>query len=232
MKKYIFYVLLIVSFSLVSCGGSSSGGGSTPPPQKTPPQAFSLTAPANNQPCTTGSVVTSDASKLNVTFNWATSANATSYVLKIYSGSTEVYNQTTNSTSKNVTLDKGKTYTWSVTARNTDGEKSSSTFSFITEGVAVENYAPYAAIISLSVTTDNKLSVAWTGSDPDHNTNELKYKVKIYENDNLILTSGTTTATNFTTTSTLFAKTTYKVGVITIDSAGATTTSYQYLVTD
>ena len=78
MKKYIY---LFLTMFIASCGGGGGddsgggnggggGGGPTPP---TPPSAATLTAPANNKVCETGTSISDTQS--NVDFSWSASAN-------------------------------------------------------------------------------------------------------------------------------------------------------------
>ena len=85
MKRliYLFVTLFIASCSGGGDGGDGGsgggGGGGGPTPQ--PPGKATLTAPANNKVCETGTSI-SDAQS-NVDFSWSASANTSTYDLKI-----------------------------------------------------------------------------------------------------------------------------------------------------
>lgn len=91
-----------------------------PPVEPKPPGAFSLTTPANG----------AKLAGADVNFSWGSSQYASSYTLEVKEGSTVAHSQSYSGTSAQVSLQKGKSYSWKVTASNNEGTKSSSTYTF------------------------------------------------------------------------------------------------------
>ncbi|MEL1240949.1 hypothetical protein [Flavobacterium flavipallidum] len=214
--------LLIGLGLLVSCGGG--GGGSDTPPVNLPATP-SLSLPANGEPCSSYTAVTNNTAKAEISFSWASAAYATSYTIVVTQAGTVVANQTVTTNSLKVVLDKGKTYSWTVTAKNNDGEKSSATYSFTTPGNPIGNYVPYAAVINFSVNSSNSMaSLSWVGKDEDAATSELKYDIEI-KKDNVVIQ----TLTNQTVTSiadfVAVLNSTYQIKVNTIDKYGSYSSS-------
>ena len=132
--------------SLINGGGGNGGGGGPTPP--TPPSAATLTAPANNKVCETGTSISDTQS--NVDFSWSASANTNTYDLKITNLNT---NQITNktgltTTSTTVALAKGNPYSWQITSKSsqTTQTASSATWKFYLAGATGQtSYAPFPA---------------------------------------------------------------------------------------
>lgn len=219
--KYIKRIFLFTGLGLlISCGGGSDT------PKANLPGTPALTLPIDQETCTDYTVVSSNSAKAQIKFTWATTVYATSYVLVITQAGTTVLNQTLTTTSYDVILDKGKTYSWTITAKNEDGEKTSATRSFTTPGNPIGNYVPYAAVINFNVSsTTSMASLSWVGKDEDSTTSELKYDIEI-KKDNVVIQS----LTNQTSTSIAdFAavlNSTYQIKIKTIDKFG----SYSYSV--
>lgn len=204
---------------LISCGG----GGDTPVAKL--PGTPALSIPANGESCSAYTEVASNSAKAEISFNWATTAYATSYNLIITQAGATVVNQTLTSNSYKAILDKGKTYSWTVTAKNKDGETTSATYSFTTPGNAIGNYIPYAAVINFDVnSTTSMASLSWVGKDEDSATSELKYDVEI-KKDNVVIQS----LTNQTVTSiadfVAVLNATYQIQIKTYDTHGSYSTS-------
>ena len=134
-----FLKIFTLSLFIISCGGGGGdgdSGGGDPPPAPTPPGNPTLTSPANNTVCETGSSISDTQS--NVTFTWQSSSSTNSYDL-------EVKNLNTNSiqnvsgittTTTTVTLEKGEPYSWKVISKNnqTTQTGTSSTWKFYLDG--------------------------------------------------------------------------------------------------
>lgn len=186
--KSIFRILCCCTVVfLSSCGG---GGGEQPPPEPEPSNDLPLkvtgTLPVNGEPCSDYEEVPSDESKVLITFDWNEAQFADSYQLIVLDGSSEVFSNTYPNLGAQVELQRGKTYSWSVTSVNEFGETPGNTYSFTTPGIPVGNYAPYAAEINVEFHTDNmEMNVSWVGSDEDGDI--LVYDVKIMENNNILL---------------------------------------------
>lgn len=189
MIKSIFRIIYCsIVIILSSCGGG--GGGEQPPPEPEPSNDLPLkvtgTLPVNGEPCSDYEEVLSDDSKVLITFNWNEAQFADNYELAVKEGSSEVYRNMYSNLEAQVELQRGKTYTWSVKAKNEFGETPGDTFSFTTPGIRVGNYAPYAAEISVDFNTNTmEMSVGWVGSDEDGDA--LLYDVKVREDNNLLL---------------------------------------------
>ena len=166
---------------MISCGssggddgdGSGGGGGGN---VVNPPGKSSLTAPANNKTCETGTSVSD--TKSEVTFTWGVSSATNTYDLKVTNLDTSVITNKTalTSTSTKVTLDKGVPYSWNITSKSTASTTStaSDTWKFYLAGTGIVNYAPFPADLktpaSGSTVTrdgDGKVTFTWDGSDPD-----------------------------------------------------------------
>jgi len=220
IKAICFFVGLGL---LVSCGGG--GGNSDGDPVVNLPAKSNLSLPANGENCSVYAVVASDNTKAEISFSWTSATYATSYVLAVTQAGTEVFKKEISTTSYKVVLDKGKTYSWTVTAKNNDGINASATNSFTTPGNPIGNYVPYAAVINFSVNgTSSMASLSWVGKDEDSVTADLKYDIEI-KKDNVVIQS----LTNQTVTSIAdFAavlNATYQIKINTIDKSGSYSTS-------
>ena len=176
--KYFSFLFIL---TLTSCGGGggeegggSGGGGGDP--VINPPGKSTLTAPANNKTCETGTSVSD--SKSDVTFTWGASADTNTYDLKITDlNSNSVTNKTAlTTTTTKATLDKGVPYSWNITSKSTASSTNtaSDTWKFYLAGTGIVNYAPFPADLktpaSGSTVTrdgDGKVAFTWDGSDPD-----------------------------------------------------------------
>ena len=79
-----FLKIFTLSLFIISCGGGGGdgdSGGGDPPPAPTPPGNPTLTSPANNTVCETGSSISDTQS--NVTFTWQSSSSTNSYDLEV-----------------------------------------------------------------------------------------------------------------------------------------------------
>ena len=82
MKKNL--KIFFLSVLMISCGGGGGdgdSGGGDPPPAPTPPGNPSLTSPANNTVCETGTSISDTQS--NVVFSWQASSATDSYDLEV-----------------------------------------------------------------------------------------------------------------------------------------------------
>jgi hypothetical protein len=189
MKSIFRMVCGCIVIILSSCGGEGSGE-QPPPPEPNPSNDLPLkvtgTLPVNGEPCVDYEEVASDDTKVLIAFTWNEAEFADSYELVVLEGSTEVFNNTYSNLEAQVELQRGKTYTWSVTSINQFGETAGNTYSFTTPGVPVGNYAPYAAEINVEFNTNTmEMSISWLGSDEDGDS--LVYDVQVLENNSLLL---------------------------------------------
>ena len=190
------YFSFLFTLTLISCGGgggddgggSGGGGGGN---VINPPGKSTLTAPANNKTCETGTSVSDTQSE--VTFTWGASADTNTYDLKITDlNSSTITNKTgLSTTTTKVTLDKGVPYSWNITSKSTASTTTtaSDTWKFYLAGTGVVNYAPFPADLktpaSGSTVTrdgDGKVAFTWDGSDPDTG-DTLKYTLYVDTTD-------------------------------------------------
>ena len=195
MRNHILkYFSFLFTLTLISCGGggddgggSGGGGGNV----INPPGKSTLTAPANNKTCETGTSVSD--TKSEVTFTWGASADTNTYDLKITDlNSSTITNKTgLSTTTTKVTLDKGVPYSWNITSKSTASTTTtaSDTWKFYLAGTGVVNYAPFPADLktpaSGSTVTrdgDGKVAFTWDGSDPDTG-DTLKYTLYVDTTD-------------------------------------------------
>ena len=175
--KYFSFLFTLTLIIGCGGGGGDEGGGDTGGGDVTvnPPAKSTLSAPANNKTCETGTSVSSTQS--DVDFTWGVSADTDSYDLKITDLNSSVATNKTGltTTSTKVTLDKGVPYSWVVTSKSTKSSVTtpSDTWKFYLAGTGVANYAPFPADLkapssgSTVKRTDGKATFTWEGSDPD-----------------------------------------------------------------
>ena len=196
MRNHILkYFSFLFILTLVSCGGDDGGddgggfgggGNVTNPPGKS-----TLTAPANNKTCETGTSVSDTQSE--VTFTWGASADTNTYDLRITNLNTSVaINKTgVSTTTTKSTLNKGVPYSWYITSKSTASTTTtkSDAWKFYLAGTGVVNYAPFSADLktptSGSTVTrdgDGKVAFTWDGSDPDTG-DTLKYTLYVDTTD-------------------------------------------------
>jgi hypothetical protein len=188
--KYFSFLFTIL---LVSCGGGGDDGGGTvnPPPVINPPGKSTLSAPANNKICETGTSISDTQSE--VIFTWGASADTNTYDLRITNLNTSVaINKTAlATTTTKSTLDKGVPYSWYITSKSTASTTTtnSDTWKFYLAGTGIVNYAPFPADLKTpasgsTVTRDDdgKVTFTWDGSDPDTG-DTLKYTLYVDTTD-------------------------------------------------
>jgi len=173
MKNLIY--LLVVSFSLLSCGGS---GGDEPNPPAPEPTNNKPTTPINSSP--TNNLLCIDNS---VTFEWNASTDidgdVVTYQLQVatnnqFSENLETINNIT-STNTQLSLDTGVAYYWRVKAVDSKNASSeySSVFQFYTEGEGQLNHLPFSPSIVgpnlNSIVQAMSTTLSWTASDVDNN---------------------------------------------------------------
>ena len=159
----------IVIFSavlLAACGGGGKNNNPTPPPT-----AASLSAPAQNQVCTTGTILSTTQS--SIAFSWAAGSNTNSYTLVVKNLLTK--DSTITSTTlptATLTLLRGVPYSWyvvSISSLTTTTAKSD-IWKFYNAGAGAISYPPYPATITAPLfaqtvtATAGKINLTWTGS--------------------------------------------------------------------
>ncbi len=140
-----------------------------------PPSAAALVFPLQNSLCTTGVSITPTTSR--VEFMWQTANNTNSYELRVTNLSTNITQTvSTQSTSAELTIEKGVPFSWLVITRNTQVQEtaSSATWQFFNAGSQI-THAPFPAQIitplsGASVVRDinGEIVVEWSGADVDN----------------------------------------------------------------
>ena len=184
MNKCLIGFLAILILQSCSKGDAVS-------PAPTPPSTpvleigtFSLELPENNKDCESG-VVNLD--KSDVEFKWKAATNATKYELKItdiLSGSSSSITDIV-SNSKVVSLSRGKSYAWSVTASNSAGKfVTSNNWKFYLVGEGKVNRAPFPANpiypipgSTVTLNAQGNIKFEWNTEDPDKD--ELSFTLRI-----------------------------------------------------
>jgi len=191
MKKiaYVFYLLLLV---LYSC--SSDGFEYRDPVD---PSAANLSKPTNNTEC-----LEVDAVK----FEWNKSDNTDSYtitVIDLISSESTVKNSNTNSIE--ITLTKGRPYSWQITSKNKSTSKTakSEIWKFYLSGTANTNHAPFPAEI-ISPKNDAEVSagsveLSWKVDDVDTGDTH-KFDIYLDQTDASTIISSDQSATTKTVT--------------------------------
>ena len=186
------YFSFLFTLTLISCGGGGddgggSGGGGGGGNVINPPGKSTLTAPANNKTCETGTSVSDTQSE--VTFTWGASADTNTYDLRITNLNTSVaINKTgVSTTTTKSTLDKGVPYSWNITSKSTASTTTtaSDTWKFYLAGEGIINYTPFPADLktprsgsTITRDGDGKVAFTWDGSDPDTG-DTLKYTLYV-----------------------------------------------------
>ncbi|MEY4383538.1 MAG: hypothetical protein RI995_1080 [Bacteroidota bacterium] len=184
MKHYLFGIFML--FMLISC---SKGDSVTPAPTPTPAPVleigtFSLELPENNKDCESGTV---NLDKSDVEFKWKVASNASKYELKItdlLTGSITTFSDLV-ATSKIISLTRGKSYSWGITASNASGKSLSSTnWKFYLAGDGKTNRAPNPAKAiypipgsTITLNSSGTIKFEWLSEDPDKDV--LNYTIRI-----------------------------------------------------
>ncbi|HSQ46767.1 MAG TPA: hypothetical protein VLM44_07605, partial [Lutibacter sp.] len=127
-------------------------------------------APANNSLCTDN--------VLNFQWNASTDSqgDAITYQIEVSKNtqfSQIAHTQTSTTTSKSITLEKGIAYYWRVKATDSKSAASnySATYTLYTEGVGITNHLPFSPVLVSpalnSVQTAATVNLQWTASDVD-----------------------------------------------------------------
>lgn len=193
-----------------------------------------LLAPAQNEVCTQGTVIS--ASQSTVTLKWSAASNATSYEVSIKNladGTNTT--QTTANTQFDATLKRNTPYSWSVTSKaaNSSTTPQSDTWKFYNSGPSVVNYAPFPAELLAPTmnqavkVTNGKITLSWNGSDVDNDI--VNYDVYLSDSASPILLQAKVSDNTLKDTPISTGKT-YYWKVVTRDSNGNTSVSgiYQF----
>jgi hypothetical protein len=234
MKKVIIFALWIAT--LMGCA-SKNEEAATPDPPKVVlnnPAKASLSFPAQNEACTSGTVISE--TKSSLVFRWTVSANTDSYELVLKDLITQQitrHQSTTNSLE--IMLDRNTPYSWSVIskAKNVTETAQTDTWKFYNAGPGAVSYAPFPAemispAFAESVDVQNgQVTLVWKGSDVDNDL--VNYNVYFGKVANPpVLKVGVTTSS---LTAEVSGKETYYWKVISVDSKGNTSDSGVYQFT-
>ncbi|MGB5607825.1 hypothetical protein [Eudoraea sp.] len=140
-----------------------------------PPSAAVLTSPLQNSLCTTGVSITPTTSR--VEFKWQTADNTNTYELRVTNVLTDITQTvSTQSTSAELTIEKGTPFSWLVITRNTEVQEtaSSTTWQFFNAGSQI-THAPFPAQViaplsgaSMVRDINGEIVLEWSGADVDN----------------------------------------------------------------
>lgn len=159
-------IAIIALMSLLMACGKKKG------PQPAAPVDVLLSAPAMDEVCTTGTVISDTQSA--VQFSWAASANTDSYSIMVTNLLTHATTaQNTTTTQVTVTLARNTPYSWYVISRSgkvPNSPATSSIWKFYNSGPGIVNYAPYPAEITApkagAKVSSTTVDLTWIGSSP------------------------------------------------------------------
>lgn len=164
---------LAIALVLLSCGKKS-----TPTPGPVPIEVVlgkpALLTPELNQPCTSGTIISSEFS--SVQFTWAAAANAESYdivIKNLISGLTVT--QVSSTAQLTATIDRNTPYSWYVVAKSSKTTKTvqSDVWKFYNSGPGATSYAPYPAELTSptygQLLTGTTVNLTWKGNSVENN---------------------------------------------------------------
>ena len=166
MRKYIS--ILLVAIAVISCA--------IPPDLLIPaPAAVTLLAPATNEACAAGTVLSDSITRIK--FSWTSVTDAESYditIKNLLTGTSLTQGATTNSIE--VAVKRNTPFSWFVTSKTTKTTKTtdSNIWKFYTTGPVQIFYTPFPAeAVSPAIgqqisATANKISLIWKGMDVDN----------------------------------------------------------------
>lgn len=188
--KVITVFILLVFMSSCYNGGSEEEEMQL---EKPVPTKAVGTLPANGEPCSDFEIIPNDDSKVSISFKWTSAQNTKNYDLIVLEGTSEVSNTTVDALQTNITLSRGKTYTWRVVSKNDNNSSISDTYSFTTPGLAASNYAPYSAEITVTFDDPTKLfNTQWVAVDEDGD--DLVFDIIISDEQNIIVEENDTSS--------------------------------------
>jgi hypothetical protein len=167
------FAFLIISLIIISFGCEKEAPA---------PGAATLVSPANNEPCTTGIILSDTESKIYL--SWNAAVNAESYEITLTNLLDKAQKtQVSSTTNIELTLKRNTPYSWYVTSKSSKSPVTtkSSIWKFYNPGLGTSSFPPYPAeIISPTlgqkVTAINgKLTLQWRGLDTDNDI--LNYDV-------------------------------------------------------
>lgn len=198
-----------------------------------PPSAALLTFPSQNSLCTTGVSITP--TKSRVEFKWQTANNTNTYELRVTNLLTDITQTvSTQSTSAELTIEKGAPHSWLVITSNTEVQETASsvTWQFFNAGSQI-SHAPFPAQIitplsGASVVRDinGEIVLEWSGADVDNDIVGYEIFVDIVSPP-LVLAASPASSVSSIKINTI-ANTVYYWKVITKDAEGNSSDSGLY----
>jgi len=181
-----------------------------------------LIFPENAEVCPDGDFLGS--SLIQIPLLWKSDTDFTKYKITIEdSQGQEVQTEEIENDKRiELTLNQGELYYWYVIGQRGKEKIPSDTWSFYTQGAAIENYIPYPALLNVNLDAED-ITISWVGKD--QNTEDiLSYDVYLSTENpptNLVLegTELTSYSEDFTTGFT------YYVQVITYDNSNTSSKS-------
>lgn len=189
-----FFLIIITAF-IAGCAANGDKEEEIAPP----PAKAVLIAPAQNELCTQGTIIS--ATESTVILQWSAAENAQGYELNIKdleAGTTT--SKLTTATQLSVTLKRNTPYSWYVKSGSSLNTATalSDTWRFYNAGPAAVNYAPFPAdliapALGQSVTAaGGKIAISWAGNDVDNDIESYDVYLSDVATPTL-LTSGITT---------------------------------------
>ena len=223
MKK--LYFIFIGLGLLLSCSGGGGSDDDTPPPaENTAPSNPAQVYPLNNTLCIDNSVV----------FEWSASTdkenNSITYKIEVSENSSFTplaFSESSLTTSKWITLTKGKAYYWRIKAVDSQNAESgySSTSQFLIEGEGQTNHLPFSPeLVSPGLNTEIEglnTTLSWTASDVDNDT--LTFDVYLGTDSNPVNKVSENQSNTTYAASNLTAETTYYFKIVVKDGKGGVT---------
>lgn len=215
MRKII--LIIFIQVTILSCGKKKSN-------LAPEPTAATLLSPINNEPCTTGTLVSNTESK--ITFNWTAGLNTSSFLITVTNLNTKIQ-QTypINVNSATLTLQQNTPYSWFVTSKSTYSATTvnSMTWKFYNSGTGTNSFPPYPAEIlnplmgQIIAPISGKINLQWKGSDADNDI--VNYDVYFGTTTSPALIQSKISTASLSNIS-VNSNTTYYWKVITYDSKG------------
>jgi hypothetical protein len=223
-KSYLYLATLVIIFCSCSSGGGDDTGGPDPDPVNTAPTVPVQVYPLSNTLCIDN----------NIVFQWNASTdaegNSITYRVEVSENSgfsSLASDVSSSSTSRVITLEKGKSYYWRVKARDIKGEEStySTVSNFLTEGQGVSNHLPFTpSLVEPALNSEingNSTALSWTASDVDNDA--LTFDVYLDTNSNPITKVSENQSTTIYNATGLTAASTYYFKVVVKDGNGGVT---------
>ena len=217
------FAFFIISLTIISFGCKKEASA---------PGAVVLVSPANNEPCTTGIILSDTESK--ITLSWNAGSNVDSYEVTVINLlNQDQQTKVSNTTNIELTLKRSTPYSWYVTSKSSKSPVTakSSIWKFYNPSLGASSFPPYPAEI-VSPTMGQtispnglKITLQWKGADADNDL--VNYDVYLGTSSNVSIIKSQNTTTSLTDVS-VNANTTYYWKVISRDGKGNTSDSGLY----